>query len=120
MVALSDNQSIPEISPQELQQRLNSSDRDRLQLLDVREPQEVSLASLEEFRVVPLSQFRELAEQLLQELDPHAETIAICHHGMRSAQLCQWLQNQGFTNVKNVAGGIDAYARMADPSIPRY
>lgn len=120
MVALFDNQSIPEISPKELQRHLKSDHRDQLQLLDVREPQEVSLASLDGFRVIPLSQFRQLAEQLLQELDPHAETIVMCHHGMRAAQLCQWLQNQGFTNVKNVAGGIDAYARMADPSIPRY
>jgi rhodanese-related sulfurtransferase len=44
----------------------------------------------------------------------------MCHHGIRSAQMCQWLMNQGFTNVKNVAGGIDAYSILVDHSIPQY
>ncbi|MEO0377612.1 MAG: rhodanese-related sulfurtransferase, partial [Cyanobacteria bacterium P01_A01_bin.17] len=42
------------------------------------------------------------------------------HHGLRSAQMCQWLMRQGFTDVKNVAGGIDAYTRKVDPTLPRY
>jgi rhodanese-related sulfurtransferase len=44
----------------------------------------------------------------------------MCHHGMRSAQMCQWLTQQGFTNVKNIVGGIDAYSVGVDSSIPRY
>ncbi|MFM5983552.1 MAG: rhodanese-related sulfurtransferase, partial [Sphaerospermopsis kisseleviana] len=39
---------------------------------------------------------------------------------MRSAQMCQWLVSQGFTNVKNIIGGIDAYSILVDPVIPRY
>ncbi|PLZ34411.1 rhodanese-related sulfurtransferase, partial [Fischerella thermalis WC559] len=53
-------------------------------------------------------------------LDPDAETLVLCHHGIRSAQMCQWLVNQGFTNVKNISGGIDAYSMLVDPSIPVY
>jgi rhodanese-related sulfurtransferase len=47
-------------------------------------------------------------------------SIVICHHGIRSAQLCQWLAMKGFSNVQNVMGGIDAYSRMVDPTINRY
>jgi rhodanese-related sulfurtransferase len=49
-----------------------------------------------------------------------AETLVICHHGIRSLQMCQWLQSQGFTNVKNINGGIDAYSLLVDSNIPRY
>ncbi|MHC5832212.1 MAG: rhodanese-like domain-containing protein, partial [Nostoc sp.] len=42
------------------------------------------------------------------------------HHGIRSAQMCQWLIAQGFTNVQNISGGIDAYSLLVDPSIPQY
>ncbi len=48
------------------------------------------------------------------------ETLVLCHHGIRSAQMCQWLVDQGFTNVKNIMGGIDAYSILVDPSVPQY
>ncbi|MDW8452067.1 MAG: hypothetical protein RML39_01250 [Oscillatoriaceae cyanobacterium SKYGB_i_bin93] len=46
--------------------------------------------------------------------------MVLCHHGIRSAYMCKWLSQQGFTNVKNVVGGIDAYALAVDPKVPRY
>ncbi|MCG9893826.1 MAG: rhodanese-related sulfurtransferase [Thermosynechococcaceae cyanobacterium MS004] len=91
-----------------------------LQLLDVREEQELAIAALEGFQNVPLSQFQDWSAALPTQLDPHAETYVLCHHGMRSAQMCHWLVQQGFTQVHNIAGGIDAYSSLVDPSIPRY
>jgi rhodanese-related sulfurtransferase len=91
-----------------------------LQLIDVREPQELAIAQLDGFIHLPLSQFEQWSEQISTLLDPHAETIVMCHHGMRSAQMCHWLMHQGFTNVRNLTGGIDAYAIHVDPSVPQY
>lgn len=90
------------------------------QLIDVREPSELAIASILGFKSFPLSQFSAWSEQIFAQLDPAAETIVICHHGMRSAQMCHWLDIQGFTDVKNVSGGIEAYAVEVDPTISRY
>jgi rhodanese-related sulfurtransferase len=112
-------QPFASISVQELSQRLASSDSG-LQLIDVREPQEVEIASLQGFANLPLSEFTEWGEQVPSRFDPHAETLVLCHHGVRSAQMCQWLVAQGFTNVKNITGGISAYSILVDSSIPQY
>ncbi|MCU0567731.1 MAG: rhodanese-like domain-containing protein [Oculatellaceae cyanobacterium Prado106] len=93
---------------------------ENLQLIDVREPEELAIASLPDFVNLPLSQFPEWSEQIATQLDPHAETIVMCHHGIRSAQMCQWLVQQGFTDVKNVLGGIEEYAAIVDSEVPRY
>lgn len=108
------------ISVEELAIYLSSGDLDSLQLIDVREPEELAIASLEGFRNLPLSQYPEWSGQISTILDPHAETLVMCHHGMRSAQMCEWLISQGFTNVKNISGGIDAYSLAVDPSVPQY
>lgn len=112
-------QPLPQITVEELAQRLSSDDA-TVQLVDVREPQELDIAQIEGFVNFPLSQFDEWAKQIPSRFDPHTETLVLCHHGVRSAQMCQWLIAQGFTNVKNVAGGIDAYSQLVDPSIPVY
>lgn len=119
MSAQSSFGSIPEMSVEKLASYL-ASPADGVQFVDVREPQEVAIASLESFANLPLSQFAEWSGPIENYLDPHAETIVMCHHGVRSAQVCQWLLSQGFTNVKNVSGGIDAYSVRVNPSIPRY
>jgi len=112
--------AIPEMSVEELAQRLAAPTTELLQLLDVREPEEVAIAHLAEFANLPLSAFSAWSHKIASDLDPHVETIVMCHHGIRSAQMCQWLLHQGFTDVKNVSGGIDAYALKVDPGIPRY
>ena len=112
-------QPITQISVEELAQRL-SSDEPGIQLVDVREPQEVAIAHIEGFVNLPLSDFSAWAEQIPRRFAPHAETLVLCHHGIRSAQMCHWLIAQGFTNVKNVAGGIDAYSMLVDSTIPQY
>lgn len=117
---MSDNMIIPEISVEELAQRLATETEEALQLIDVREPEEVAIAKIEGFKVFSLSQFSEWSSNLKTVLNPEVETLVMCHHGMRSAQMCQWLLNNGFTNVKNIQGGIDAYSVMVDPAIKRY
>ncbi|MBF2004974.1 rhodanese-like domain-containing protein [Chlorogloeopsis fritschii PCC 9212] len=119
MTGKSFGQPITQIGVEELAQRLSTGEPS-LQFIDVREPQEVAIASVEGFVNLPLSQFAEWADQIPTRFDPHAETFVLCHHGIRSAQMCQWLIAQGFTNVKNIAGGIDAYSSLVDPSIPQY
>jgi rhodanese-related sulfurtransferase len=112
-------QPIIQISVDQLEQRLTSGDPD-IQFVDVREPEELAIASIEGFVNLPLSQFAEWGDQIPTRFDPHTETLVLCHHGIRSAQMCQWLAAQGFTNVKNIAGGIDAYSTLVNPSIPHY
>lgn len=111
--------SIAQISVEDLARHLAGSGQD-LQLIDVREPQELELARLQGFENLPLSQFSEWSGQIHTRLHPDKETLVLCHHGMRSAQMCQWLASQGFTKVKNIIGGIDAYSLVVDSSIPRY
>ncbi len=112
--------SVPEIDVNQLAILLESNADSSLQLIDVREINEVEIAAIEGFEVLPLSEFPQWSKDILTRLDSEAETIVMCHHGMRSAQLCQWLIVQGFTNVKNVMGGIDAYSRLIDPTLSRY
>lgn len=119
MSAQSSFASIPEMDVEVLASYL-ADQAGNVQLVDVREPQEIAIASLEQFTNLPLSQFPDWSGPIENHLNPHTETIVMCHHGLRSAQVCQWLLSQGFTNVKNLSGGIDAYSVRVDPSIPRY
>lgn len=119
MSAYSFGQSIAHISVEEFALLLTNSTTER-QLIDVREPEELAIAHLDGFLNLPLSQFAEWSGNIQTQLDPHTETIVMCHHGMRSAQMCAWLLNQGFTDVKNLTGGIDAYATTVDSSVPLY
>lgn len=119
MSAQAFNQPIPQISVDELARRMSDAN-ETLQLIDVREPEEVAIANIPDFRNLPLSQFAEWSSAIHTQFDPEAETLVMCHHGMRSAQMCQWLVQQGFSNVKNVAGGIDAYSTYIDPRVPQY
>ena len=102
------------ITPKELKARIDKGEQ--LVLLDVREPWENSLAKLEGSVLVPLGTL----PQSLSRLDRNAEIIAYCHHGMRSADATGFLLQQGFPNVKNLVGGIDAWSIQVDGSIPRY
>jgi len=119
MTNTSFDQPFSEITVKELAKRL-SSDEGTLQLIDVREPQEIALSRLDGFVNLPLSEYEQWSEQVPIRFDIHAETLVLCHHGIRSAQMCGWLVSQGFTNVKNITGGISAYSISVDPSVPQY
>ena len=116
----SSKQPILEITVQELASRLINGIPENLQLVDVRERQEIEVAFIKGFKVLPLSKFDEWSENIHLHLDSSQETLVLCHHGIRSAQMCQWLKSQDFTNVKNIIGGIDEYSSVVDKSIPRY
>ena len=111
--------SIIQITVQELAQRL-AEDHQDLQLIDVREHNEVEIAAIAGFTILPLSEYEEWGIDFKEKFDPQLETLVLCHHGMRSAQMCQWLANQGFTNVKNIEGGIDSYAYIVEPTMAKY
>jgi rhodanese-related sulfurtransferase len=85
-------------------------------LLDVREPYEIAAAALDGSTTIPM---RELPGRL-GDLPNDKPIAVICHHGGRSELVAQFLAGHGFTDVYNVDGGIDAYALVVDPSIPRY
>lgn len=112
---------VPELTAQEVKQMRENGDE--IILLDVREVYELAMADLGEGVVlVPLSR---LAQQRLTALpeeahDKDVHLVVFCHHGIRSAQVVAWLQQEGWSNVWNLRGGIDAYAREVDPSIGFY
>jgi rhodanese-related sulfurtransferase len=85
-------------------------------LLDVREEWEYQRAHIPDSILMPLSEI----PKRLSELNPDDEIITMCHHGMRSASAQAFLIQQGFSNVSNMTGGIDAYSLSADTAIPRY
>ena len=86
------------------------------QLLDVRQPWEAELASIDGSVLIPL---RDLPGRW-QELDPAAPTVIYCHSGVRSAQARDLLRSIDFENATSLAGGIDAWSREVDASVPRY
>ncbi len=93
-----------------------------LQLLDVREDGELALARLAEPVIhLPLSRASDWAPRIHALLDRERPVAVLCHAGMRSWQVGCWLiQEQGFTDVWNVEGGIEAWSLQVDPSVPRY
>ncbi len=97
-----------------LKDRLDKGDK--VFLLDVREPHEFSMAKIEGSTLIPLGTL----PQSLNQLDPTDEIVALCHKGMRSADAVGFLLQQGFSDVKNLIGGIDAWSVEIDHSVPRY
>ena len=113
---------LPEITVTELSEKLKSEDQ--FILLDVREPHELNFARMSDRRleVTPLSRLaREGTKALSVSAQSQDATIYVmCHHGNRSAQVTAWMLQNGYTNVWNVDGGIEAYALDVDPAVGRY
>ena len=86
-------------------------------LLDVREPWEFAKASLEGSKNIPMG---DVPSRAHQELDPEDYFVVVCHHGLRSLNVTNWLRQQGFEKVQSMRGGIDGWARTVDPKIPLY
>jgi rhodanese-related sulfurtransferase len=91
--------------------------REHFRLIDVREPHEHAIAHIEGAELLPLSR----ADAWLETLPRDEEIVFFCHVGGRSAQVAGYLANQqGFTQVANMLGGIDDWSARIDPSVPRY
>ncbi|MEE8125341.1 MAG: rhodanese-like domain-containing protein [Nitrospirales bacterium] len=102
------------ITVRELKTRRENGDQ--VYLLDVREPHEYSMAKIDGSVLIPLGEL----PNSLSKLDQNAEIVAYCHKGMRSADAVGFLLQQGFSNVKNLIGGIEAWSIEIDASVPRY
>jgi len=90
--------------------------REGAQLLDVREPHEIATCAIAGSRRIPMQQIPAQMADL-----PRDRLILVhCHHGGRSLRVTQFLRANGFTQVSNVAGGIDAWAEQIDPTLARY
>lgn len=103
-----------EITPHELKARLDRGDRPLL--LDVREDWETRLCRLEHAVHIPIEEIELRAE----ELDPESEIVVYCHQGVRSAAVAEYLRGLGFRSARNLAGGLDLWARTVDPAMRRY
>jgi sulfur-carrier protein adenylyltransferase/sulfurtransferase len=102
-----------EIGARELEQARHQGD---LVLLDVREPHEHAMARIEGARLVPLQSL----PSRVAELDPQQSFVVYCHHGQRSKMALDFLRRAGFTRARHLRGGIDAWSREVDPTVPRY
>ena len=112
---------IEQVHPRELTAWIGArKDQGTPILLDVREPWELETASVKAdgfelltipMRAVPLR---------LAEIDRSRPVACLCHHGGRSMQVAAFLAHQGYTDLANIAGGIDAWSREVDPTVPRY
>ena len=85
-------------------------------LLDVRDPWEFEICHLAGSVNIPMNEI----PQRTTELDPAARTIVICHFGMRSLEVSNYLEASGFSDISNLEGGLDAWAERVDTSMPRY
>jgi rhodanese-related sulfurtransferase len=102
------------IEPRALKERIERGEQ--IVILDVREPFEIELAPFPGATHIPMGDI----PARLQELEPDRETVVVCHHGIRSAQVANYLAQSGFERVLNLSGGIDAWSSDADPATPRY
>jgi len=85
-------------------------------VLDVREPWEIARCRFEDSLHVPMREIPRNLERLPQD----ENLVVVCHHGVRSLQVMAWLRAQGFERTTSLRGGINAWARQIDPSMPTY
>jgi adenylyltransferase/sulfurtransferase len=105
--------SVPEIQVEELKRRLDAGEE--LFLLDVRDQQEYETSNIGGYHI-PLPELQER----VHELDSSCEIIAVCKMGSRSAKAVQFLNKAGFSNVRNLTGGIHAWSDRIDRKVRKY
>ena len=89
---------------------------DKVVLLDVRDPWEFEICRLPGSVNIPMNEITQRAP----ELDREARTVVICHFGMRSLEVSNYLDAAGFKDISNLEGGLDAWAEQVDRDMPRY
>lgn len=105
-----------QISCTQLKAWLDDAASEKPLLLDVRESNEFAICHIDGAQLMPMQTVPARA----QELDPDQPTVVICHHGMRSMQVAMYLQQQGFSKLYNLGGGVAAWAAQVDPAMPTY
>ena len=101
------------IQPKEFKKLIDS--KEKFVLLDVRESHEVAYAKIDPHVHIAVGALQEQQD----ELDKTTPIIVMCHTGVRSARVCQYLEPLGY-DVRNLEGGIEAWSQVVDPSVPRY
>ncbi len=104
---------VQQIQPGAVKAMLDGGDAFRL--IDVRSDSELAAA-----RIAGATQLTRDVEQEILAMDRGTTLVFVCHHGMRSQQAAEHFRGQGFTDVRNLVGGIDAWSQQVDPSVPRY
>jgi rhodanese-related sulfurtransferase len=104
-----------EITPEEVKTKLDQGDN--FLLLDVREPWEFERSYIDGARLMPMG---DVPSRAHQELDPEEHIVVVCHHGVRSMSVTTWLRQEGFEKAQSMRGGIDAWSRAVDRSVPVY
>ena len=104
-----------EITVQDVKAKLAA--QENFILLDVREPWEFETSQIEGARLMPMG---DVPSRAHQELDPEEHVVVMCHHGVRSMNVTAWLRQQGFDKAQSMRGGIDAWSRQIDASVPVY
>jgi sulfur-carrier protein adenylyltransferase/sulfurtransferase len=112
--ATMDTNGIPEMTVQELKAKIDR--KEKYTLIDVREPHEYQICKIPGSRLIPLGEIALRAS----EIDTADEVILQCRSGGRSAKALQTLQTMGFKRLKNLRGGILAWSKEIDPSVPQY
>jgi rhodanese-related sulfurtransferase len=105
------------MTPAEVKRRLDAGEK--LFLIDVREQSEYATARVDGSQLIPMNTVPAALNDL-EAKDDEGLLVVFCHHGMRSANVTQWLRGQGLRNVTSMSGGIDQWSTDIDPSVPRY
>jgi rhodanese-related sulfurtransferase len=106
--------AVPDISVEDLNQQLQGATPPVI--IDVREPVEYEICHLPNATLIPLGTLPERFTEIPRDVP----VVVQCHHGGRSARAVAFLQQQGYTNAVNLAGGIHAWALRIDPSVRTY
>ncbi len=104
-----------EITPEEVKAKLDQGEP--FTLLDVRESWEFEMAHMAGAKLIPMG---DIPSRGNQELDPEDHIVVVCHHGVRSMTVTAWLRQQGFEKAQSMRGGIDAWSRRVDGTVPTY
>jgi rhodanese-related sulfurtransferase len=105
---------VRQLTARDLHKRLKEGGE--LVILDVREPGEISTASLPGTLNIPMREIPGRVDDVPKDKD----VVVMCHHGMRSMQVAGFLEQRGFNKLYNLSGGIDAWSKEVDPSVPVY
>lgn len=107
-----------EIGPTDVSYLLGRPGPRDFRLIDCREPDEWHICRLPDAVHVPMSRIDEMAPHVFT--DTNENLIVYCHHGMRSQRVASWLRQHGFARAQSMRGGIDAWADLVEPEMPRY
>jgi rhodanese-related sulfurtransferase len=107
---------IDELAPRDLAAWRADPAREPPVVIDVREPWEWDVAHIDDSRLVPLQTVPANVDTLPRDRD----IVLVCHHGNRSRRAAQWLEQQGYTRLHNLTGGVERWATDVDPTMARY